>query len=98
MTIEIKVREIINKAYDTMPNTFAYWEIENAIVRALLESEEIVIKERSPVKYGCHCEVPDIYPKPDGCVIDEGKRHDCTYAERGIKKEDCEYWQPIKED
>lgn len=46
-------------------------------------------------EYGCHCDLePDM--KPDGCVIDEGRPQDCVYARRIERKEQCEYWQPIK--
>ena len=47
------------------------------------------------VKYGCHC---DLEPgmEPDGCVIDTHERGKCVYARRHDRKEQCEYWRPIK--
>ena len=64
--------------------------------QALLNSCEIIIKERAPIKYGCHCDLETlINPIPDDCVMDTGNYQDCVYAEHGTKKEDCEYWKPI---
>lgn len=28
------------------------------------------------------------------CVNDDDRPFDCTYANKGIKKECCEFWQP----
>ena len=51
------------------------------------------------VAYGCHCDL-EPHMEPDGCVIDTGRRQDCFYARSKTnpvnKKEECEYWQPIK--
>lgn len=69
----------------------------NALIHALLNSEEVVIKERKSVRYGCYCELAP-YQKPDECVIDQDIRSNCAHAQRHAKKEDCEYWKPIKED
>lgn len=46
------------------------------------------------VQYGCHVNIePGI--EPDGCVIDEGRLHDCIYAKEGMRKEQCEYWRIV---
>ncbi len=47
-------------------------------------------KEQRP--WGCHC---DLEPgqTPDGCVIDEDRRHDCHMAEKVAAKEECTYWR-----
>lgn len=44
------------------------------------------------VRYGCHC---DLAPgdEPNACVIDDGRRYDCTYAKKYAKKEDCPEWR-----
>lgn len=63
------------------------------IVHALLNSEEVEVRLKGPVRYGCHCDLLPYQP-PSVCVIDADERFNCTHAERGIKKEDCEYWKP----
>lgn len=64
---------------------------ENAELRASMN------KTPEPM-WGCHCDL-EIGMKPDGCVIDEGRRQDCLYAYRNnnalARREDCEYWRPI---
>jgi len=50
--------------------------------------------------WGCFCDLP-CDGQPDGCVIDEGRREDCTYSSgtwknpdaRVERKEDCQYWR-----
>lgn len=34
-------------------------------------------------------------PLPD-CVIDNGRRADCSFAEIYLTKEDCPFWRPIE--
>ena len=45
--------------------------------------------------FGCHADL-DEGQEPDGCVIDEGKPQNCTYAHRYKDKTECAYWRPIK--
>lgn len=47
-------------------------------------------------KYGCHC---DLEPgmAPDDCVIGTSRVNDCIHAAKHKRKEECEYWQPVKE-
>lgn len=46
------------------------------------------------IRYGCHVDLdPD--EEPDHCVIDEGRPQDCIYAQKGIRKEQCEYWRIV---
>lgn len=66
-------------------------------IRSLVEKGLIEIKPQSPERYGCHVELfamPE-GTEPDGCVIDEGRRHDCIYARDVERKELCEYWQRV---
>ena len=51
-------------------------------------------KNLAKVQYGCHV---DLEPgqRPDGCVIDTGRLHDCIYANPGMRKEQCEYWKTV---
>lgn len=37
------------------------------------------------------CIVDDSYGEPT-CVWDDNKPEDCTYASKGIKKNECEFW------
>lgn len=46
--------------------------------------------------YGCHCDVDDGEQPMDDCVIDTGNIHDCIFAGKDIRKEQCEYWKIIK--
>ena len=46
------------------------------------------------LKYGCHCDIYD-GEEPDGCVIDTGEFGNCTLAERGGRKEQCEQWRIV---
>jgi len=49
------------------------------------------------IKYGCYCDIETmVEPKPDHCVIDRGDYADCIYANETMKKEECEYWRPVK--
>jgi len=46
-------------------------------------------------RYGCHFDL-EPHMHPDGCVIDDDRRHDCIYAIRGIQdKTQCDWWRPI---
>ena len=49
------------------------------------------------MKYGCYCDLCED-DEPTLCVVDDPEytTEDCVYANRGIKKEDCEHWRPIK--
>ena len=49
------------------------------------------------IRYGCHLEI-DTDTEPDGCVIDDGNLDDCQYAKHDMLKEDCKFWQPIKDE
>lgn len=108
MDIESKLREIVEKALHKEQLSIVYISSSlyyrndiglSRIVHALLTSEEIEIKERKNVRHGCYCDIETLVnPIPDGCVIDTGDYQDCIYAKEGMKKEDCKYWQPIKED
>lgn len=103
MSIEKVLRKIVEKAkWEHSKSVWGdpeYKEIDSTtlIVHALLNSEEVVIKERKSVRYGCYCELAP-YQKPDECVIDQDIRSNCAHAQRHAKKEDCEYWKPIKEE
>lgn len=46
------------------------------------------------VKYGCHVDLYDV-EQPDDCVIDSGRHHDCIYAKKGMRKEQCKYWRIV---
>lgn len=46
------------------------------------------------VRYGCHVDIESGI-EPDGCVIDEGNYHNCSYAKEGMKKEQCKYWRIV---
>ena len=69
----------------------------NAIREALRAT--LPAPDGEAVAYGCHCDL-EPHMEPDGCVIDTGRRQDCFYARSTTKpiskKEECEYWQPIK--
>ena len=47
------------------------------------------------IRHGCHCDL-DEGAEPDGCVIDEGLHEHCVHARVGMRKEQCEHWQPIR--
>lgn len=53
-----------------------------------------LISRTSEVKYGCHVDLED-HQEPDACVIDEEQYHNCFYAKKGMRKEQCEYWRII---
>jgi hypothetical protein len=57
---------------------------------------KMVIKNIPEPKWGCHCDL-EPHMQPDGCVIDTNSYNDCIYAKKGMRKEQCEYWQKIKE-
>lgn len=46
-----------------------------------------------PEQYVCTVNAPEI---EHTCVWDDGNPQDCEEAARGISKEDCEYWRPIR--
>lgn len=48
-------------------------------------------------KWGCHVDLFTLPEgaQPDGCVIDDGVRSACIYANDIERKEQCEYWQRI---
>jgi len=46
------------------------------------------------MRYGCYVDL-DPGMEPDGCVIDTGDLHNCIYAKKGMRKEQCEYWKII---
>ena len=46
------------------------------------------------LRYGCHVDL-DPGQVPDGCVTDDGRLHDCIYAEPGMRKEQCQYWRIV---
>ena len=48
----------------------------------------------STAKWGCHCELEE-GQDPDGCVLDEGRPQDCTYARKEMRKTECSYWRPV---
>ncbi len=50
-------------------------------------------KDMPKLEYGCYI---DIEPaeEPDECVLDISTYDDCIYAEKGMRKEQCEYWRP----
>lgn len=68
-------------------------EVENAA--NLLRSVGWIVTPPAKLNYGCFCDLFACEPgtKPDGCVIDEGRRHDCVYASKHKRKEQCEYWK-----
>ena len=47
-------------------------------------------------KFGCHCDLMDGEKPDETCAIDTKQFHECTYAEEGGRKEDCEYWRVIE--
>lgn len=70
-------------------NRLGMYDAADAI-RQLFETDKI-----STLKYGCHVDLEEGM-EPDGCVIDEGQLHNCTYAKPGMRKEQCEYWRVCK--
>lgn len=64
---------------------------------ALLQGLGWVLKPPADVTYGCHVELHCLPPGalPDGCVLDEGRRHDCMFAARIAVKEECRYWRRV---
>lgn len=61
----------------------------------LLRNAGWIVTPPSNCRYGCFCDLFAMEPgtEPDGCVIDQGRPQDCTYA-RGIKrKEQCSEWK-----
>ena len=56
---------------------------------------EQLIPKLSTVRYGCHVDLEE-GQEPDDCVIDSGHLNDCSYAKKGMRKEQCEYWQICK--
>ncbi|AQT06521.1 hypothetical protein [Acetobacter persici] len=51
-------------------------------------------------QFGCFCEIEAMEPgsKPDGCVIDDGLRENCVYADRIDRKESCSFWRAWSEE
>ena len=45
-------------------------------------------------RYGCHCELPP-GEAPGPCVIDLNQRQYCGHAMKGIRRDECQFWQPI---
>ncbi len=45
-------------------------------------------------RYGCHCELPP-GEEPGPCVIDLNQRQYCGHAMKGIRRDECQFWQPI---
>jgi len=44
--------------------------------------------------WACHIDV-DVGEEPDACVWDlDEPLSNCMYAEKGVRKEACEYWRP----
>lgn len=54
----------------------------------------LVLAPPARARYGCHCELPP-GEEPGPCVIDLNRRDCCGHAMRGIRREQCEFWQPI---
>ena len=69
--------------------------LENELRDVLGHYREALKVQPEPMTYGCHCDLEQ-YQIPDGCVIDSDERHNCVYANNVQKKEDCEYWKPIR--
>jgi hypothetical protein len=45
------------------------------------------------LKYGCHVDWETERIVDDTCVIDDGALHECIYAKKGMRREQCEYWR-----
>lgn len=66
----------------------------------VLKPIDAVLKgeEKSPKKYGCHCDL-DSGQEPDGCVLDDDRPQDCDNALRlqreGKDKTSCKYWKEV---
>lgn len=70
----------------TIANRLGFYDAADALVQ--------ICKNLPEIKYGCHCDL-EPHMEPDECVIDEGRYHDCIYAKKGMRKEQCEYWKII---
>lgn len=76
------------KDLELVANRLGMYDAADAI-RQLFQTGKI-----NNIKYGCHCDL-EPHMEPDGCVIDEGRYHDCIHAEKGMRKEQCEYWRVV---
>lgn len=90
----------VNWNYEPLVRLSDYESLKEELesLKEYAELGKAVQQKREPDKrYGCHCDL-DEGMKPDGCVIDEGNRHQCIYAKHITTKEQCEYWQVIVSD
>jgi hypothetical protein len=47
------------------------------------------------VVYACHYKIGVGEPVDITCVIDIECHYDCIYAEKGMRREQCEYWRIV---
>lgn len=45
------------------------------------------------LEYGCLVDMETEGIVYDTCVIDEGVFHNCSYAKKGMRREQCQYWR-----
>ena len=63
------------------------------LFEAVDATNQLIITDKpSTLKYGCYCDVEVGKEAMDDCVIDTGNLHDCIFAKKGMRKEQCEYW------
>lgn len=90
----MKDKKFLRFIYDRLENVHG----ESAKVDYMRKFKTIIEtmpEESEEQKYGCHCDLED-GDTPDECVIDRCDYEDCIFANRGIKKEQCEYWRIIE--
>lgn len=90
----IEVADALIDYIDAIPKEIDFQAAMPGIDRDWAELIVSEAKEKLKERWGCHCDLCD-GEEPDECVIDIDRRNDCVYAQRGIKKEECEYWRKI---
>lgn len=101
-----EARAQIRRKYPTekgdISDGFDYWDwtqdsrlvAVHARLSALLRRALLAAAPADTVEHGCYCDL-EPHMQPDGCVLEEGRPQDCSYARSIDKKEQCEYWIPV---
>lgn len=97
MTIDIQALPAWPQSQDSLPTQMASLiQIANRL--GLYDAADAV-KQMSAnlesVQYGCHVDIFE-GATPDGCVIDTEEYDNCIFAEKGMRKEQCQYWRIVK--
>jgi len=68
---------------------------EHEALAETLRAAGWIVTPPKDLHHGCFCDLESCKEgaKPDGCVIDQGRRSDCIYASKHERKEQCEYWR-----